>query len=613
MTSSAAERDSPTPPESSGRQEVKAAAADIGAGAAAGAVQGAGGGLHGAAIGAARGAAVSAIQNPGVRRAIAISVLGVILILLGPVVGIAAAASAVVASLNTTETQNTERALASSDLQDGLLDAARTHASETGLPVEIITAVLDVAPETDLTGLAAEVERADPSRENRNLRTGAVADSTQLERQIPERGPLHDAAEIVRTVYTSALRATGLPDSQATAVYDTALAWALGAIPELAACTPPAPANPGDGTTVEIGGENFTQSQIATMRTIIGIARAMYPADGLAASRIGLITARVESRFQNYANDGILDGGDPNPGGFGPGDYAHLAYSLQLPHDAIGSDHASLGVFQQQATMGWGDHATSTWASGDHIAVITRLMTPAFTAAKFYTRLQPIDGWQGMDAGAVAQRIQVSAFPDRYAEQIPLADAILGQLYASSPPLTVPAEAGWAGSAPSDGEIDPCSTPAPTGQYTWPVEVTADGMMVGYINSRYGYRQIGGAWKLHEGTDFSGAGLGSDIRSVADGIVTKSNLWTPACGEYVEVLHADGTSTGYLHMTDRYVTVGQTVTAGTPLGPLGGGQPGGCTFGAHLHMYAYDQTGKRVNPETYLAERGLAIPADRYL
>ena len=93
----------------------------------------------------------------------------------------------------------------------------------------------------------------------------------------------------------------------------------------------------------------------------------------------------------------------------------------------------------------------------------------------------------------------------------------------------------------------------------------------------------------------------------------QSRLWSPACGEYIQIAHPDGTGTGYLHMIERLVNVGDTVTPGQLIARMGGSQPGGCTFGAHLHLYAFDTDGARVDPVPYLAASGMVIPPARNL
>ncbi len=55
---------------------------------------------------------------------------------------------------------------------------------------------------------------------------------------------------------------------------------------------------------------------------------------------VALAVAGQESGFENYADDGV--GGDLSV------DQLGIEQSLELPHEAVGTEHGSLGVFQQQ-------------------------------------------------------------------------------------------------------------------------------------------------------------------------------------------------------------------------------------------------------------------------
>ncbi|AWY06518.1 tail length tape measure protein [Gordonia phage Trine] len=78
--------------------------------------------------------------------------------------------------------------------------------------------------------------------------------------------------------------------------------------------------------------------------------------------------------------------------------------SLQFPHDAVGSDGTSVGLFQQQDNGAWG--------------TVADRMDPYRSAKLFYTVLKGVNGWETMDPGAAAQAVQRSAFPDKYATKM---------------------------------------------------------------------------------------------------------------------------------------------------------------------------------------------------
>ena len=74
--------------------------------------------------------------------------------------------------------------------------------------------------------------------------------------------------------------------------------------------------------------------------------------------------------------------------------------SLDLPHDGQGSDHDSVGLFQQRQT--WGPTSV--------------LMDPRGSANLFYDQLLALPGWESMPLTVAAQRVQRSAHPRLYAD-----------------------------------------------------------------------------------------------------------------------------------------------------------------------------------------------------
>lgn len=94
---------------------------------------------------------------------------------------------------------------------------------------------------------------------------------------------------------------------------------------------------------------------------------------------------------------------------------SNVPASLALPHDAVGSDHDSVGLFQQRQT--WGPTAT--------------LMNPALSAGLFYDALVRVPNWESIDLGVAAQKVQISAQPDRYLPAMVDGVAILATVDAS--------------------------------------------------------------------------------------------------------------------------------------------------------------------------------------
>ncbi|MFC0004425.1 hypothetical protein [Micromonospora siamensis] len=85
-----------------------------------------------------------------------------------------------------------------------------------------------------------------------------------------------------------------------------------------------------------------------------------------------------------------------------------IATSLQesklenLGHLGDRNDHDSLGLFQQRPSSGWGTPEQIT--------------DPEYSTLAFLKGLKQVDGWQDMPLTDAAQTVQVSAYPDAYAQ-----------------------------------------------------------------------------------------------------------------------------------------------------------------------------------------------------
>ncbi|MET7967270.1 hypothetical protein [Micromonospora sp. NPDC005305] len=85
-----------------------------------------------------------------------------------------------------------------------------------------------------------------------------------------------------------------------------------------------------------------------------------------------------------------------------------IATSLQesklenLGHLGDANDHDSLGLFQQRPSSGWGTPQQIT--------------DPEYSTLAFLKGLKQVDGWQDMPLTEAAQTVQVSAYPDAYAQ-----------------------------------------------------------------------------------------------------------------------------------------------------------------------------------------------------
>ncbi|PUB20865.1 peptidase M23-like protein [Promicromonospora sp. AC04] len=327
-------------------------------------------------------------------------------------------------------------------------------------------------------------------------------------------------------------------------------AYALLAPAYAAGCEPgdtavgPVGAVPVELTATTTGGTpvSLDRTQLRHAATIIstgsrtqGVGR-----DGIL---IALMAALTESHLRMLAN---------------PGAYPD---STTHPHDGTGQDHDSLGMFQMRPAAGWG--------------TVAQLMDPAYQASAFFggptgpnhgspRGLLDIPDWQQLPKGAAAQAVEVSAYPDRYAQYEPVARAILEKLTTS----------------PTAGQSDgPASGPALSSRVVFPLPADSWTRTSGF--GQRGYR-------LHAGVDYA-APAGTPVLALADGVVASVET-SPTGGNMIVLDHTiagpDGArraGSAYLHLRDGSTTVaeGDTVTAGAQIAQVGST---GRSTGPHLHL-----------------------------
>lgn len=136
------------------------------------------------------------------------------------------------------------------------------------------------------------------------------------------------------------------------------------------------------------------------------------------AAVCALATGLVESGLQVYANRSVPS-------------------SMTEPHTAVGSDHDSVGVFQQRVPS-WGTAADcmnvvkscekflGVRPAGNNPGLTT---LPGYRFA--YVGYPNATRWDQIPVGNACQAVQVSAFPDRYAEHEPTARALVTELWTS--------------------------------------------------------------------------------------------------------------------------------------------------------------------------------------
>lgn len=318
----------------------------------------------------------------------------------------------------------------------------------------------------------------------------------------------------------------------ATAACTTTGSLNVGPVPDSLAATTK------DGATVTLDKTQLTHA--ATIITVAGQVQGV----GRPGAIIAIMAALTESSLRMLANTSAY----PD--------------SATYPNDGDGSDHDSLGMFQMRPQSGWG--------------TVAQLMDPVYQSKAFFggptgpnypspRGLLDIPGWQQMDPGQAAQSVEVSAYPDRYQNYQPVAEAILAA-------LTKASSTGGSGSpAPSDlPEATQIVFPLPAG--TW------------VKTSPFGARTdpITGEQSFHTGTDYA-APLGTPILAIAAGRVTVAG---PASGygNLVVIEHNIGgqiVASAYGHMETIDVQVGDLVTAGQHIADVGSE---GHSTGPHLHF-----------------------------
>lgn len=118
----------------------------------------------------------------------------------------------------------------------------------------------------------------------------------------------------------------------------------------------------------------------------------------------------------------------------------------------------------------------------------------------------------------------------------------------------------------------------------------------GPIGSPFGRRfhPIFKEWRMHEGVDLR-ASCGTPIRAAADGVVL-SVSYDSSGGHRLQLRHAGGLVTSYLHAQGYRVRAGQQVSRGEVVGSVGST---GWSTGCHLH-FGVRVDGRLVDPARYL-------------
>lgn len=289
-----------------------------------------------------------------------------------------------------------------------------------------------------------------------------------------------------------------------------------------------------------VTGPPANANETAYVQTIIGVAKTLgIPEQGWV---VALATAIDESGIRNLANPVV-------------------PASLALTNDGTGSDHDSVGIFQQRPSQGWGTPA--------------QIMNPAYAAEAFFGArpaggtgnrgLAEIPNWLSLPITVAAQAVQASATPTAYQQFVGPATQ-LAAANAAAPAVALPLPAGNTGGPGSPGggsASGGTSCPGGTGQ---PSTVAAT--PGSYYNPLRGISGLT-AERVDQGVDYAGAG---PLYAIGDGVVLSTTNGGWPGGAFIAVRLSDGPATGaVVYEAENIapsVAVGQQVTANTVLGVL---------------------------------------------
>lgn len=118
----------------------------------------------------------------------------------------------------------------------------------------------------------------------------------------------------------------------------------------------------------------------------------------------------------------------------------------------------------------------------------------------------------------------------------------------------------------------------------------------GRITSEYGNRTnpVSGEYLMHSGVDIA-ADMGTEIRAAYNGVVSKTDS-DNVSGNYISLVHTDGSETTYCHCSKIVAKEGDVVRAGETIALVGST---GRSTGPHLH-FQIKIDGSTVDPLLYL-------------
>ena len=235
----------------------------------------------------------------------------------------------------------------------------------------------------------------------------------------------------------------------------------------------------------------------------------------------------------------------------------------RLVNSAVQTDHDSEGLFQQRVSI-----------YTEAVAV-----DPVKSTKAFLDRLVGVPDWETRPEGDVAQAVQISAYPDRYANNVGLAELVVGQIWptasaatasSSGTTLTPPAVCPGGGGAVPVGEFVGPMGGNTTGTTTVPAGLVVNGSPEGVAAVQFALAQLGKpyVWAAAGPDSFDCSGLTMAAWAAAGvalphnaaaqtgyGTAIGTNLTEAVAGDLVMIPGAGGTALapGHVGMVAGYV------------------------------------------------------------
>lgn len=299
-------------------------------------------------------------------------------------------------------------------------------------------------------------------------------------------------------------------------------------------------------------------------------------------------TVQVEAEASDATADAAEAAAPPAP----EPQPAFFTYTVQ-PGETVSSIAASFGI--DPAYISWNNPEIG---DPDLLLVGANILIPSTNGIVYHVTLgdtlTDIAAYYQIDVQSI-----IGFVPNGLSSPDAVIEGAVLLLPGATPPPPIPAavevvEESVAAAVPEPPQSQPPApqpaaapvSPAVSG-FAWPY--------YGNITTYFGEPRGAG---YHRGIDIDGFGnYGAPIGAAAGGVVVLAAWDDWGLGYHVKVQHADGSMTVYGHLSEIWVTQGQTVGQGEAVGALGST---GYSTGPHLHFELWIGGGP-VDPLLYLA------------